>query len=91
MMTKTYREIGAEMPDVEIMHTTQFIESLLKQGKLNFRKENKIVTFHDPCILSYDLAMSGVPREIITALGFESEGAGLLGRAHSLLRRGIRG
>jgi Fe-S oxidoreductase len=69
MMTKTYREIGVELP-VEIMHTTQFIEALLKQGKLNFRKKNKIVTFHDPCILSYDLAMSGVPREIITALGF---------------------
>jgi heterodisulfide reductase subunit B len=70
MMTKTYREIGAELP-VEIMHTTQFIEALLKQGKLNFRKKNKIVTFHDPCILSYDLAMSGVAREIITALGFD--------------------
>jgi Fe-S oxidoreductase len=69
MMTKIYREIGVEL-DVEIIHTTQFIEALLKQGKLNFRKKNKTVTFHDPCILSYDLAMSGVPREIIAAVGF---------------------
>ena len=70
MMTEAYREIGVEL-DVEIVHTTQFVEALVKQGKLSFRKGKKAVTFHDPCILSYDLAMSSVPREIITALGFD--------------------
>ncbi len=69
MMTEIYREMGVEL-GVEIMHTTQFIEALLKQGKLRSRKEKKVVTFHDPCILSYDLAMSSLPREIITTLGF---------------------
>jgi Fe-S oxidoreductase len=69
MMTEIYREIGVELA-VEIMHTTQFIEALLKQGRLAFKKEDSVVTFHDPCILSNDLAMSGIPREIITALGF---------------------
>jgi Fe-S oxidoreductase len=69
MMTTIYRGIGVEL-DVEIMHTVQFIGALLKQGRLGFKKENRVVTFHDPCILSYDLAISGVPREIITALGF---------------------
>ncbi len=68
-MTETYREIGVEL-DVEVVHTVQFIESLLKQGKLGFKKGNRTVTFHDPCILSYDLAMSAIPREIIRALGF---------------------
>jgi heterodisulfide reductase subunit D len=69
MMTEIYRETGITL-DVEIMHTTQFIEALLKQGRLSFRKDNRTVTFHDPCILSYDLAIDGVPREIITAMGF---------------------
>lgn len=69
MMTEIYRETGVGL-DAEIVHTTQFIEALLKQGKLGFSKENRTVTFHDPCILSYDLAIAGVPREIITALGF---------------------
>ena len=69
MMTEIYRETGVEL-GVEIMHTAQFIEALLKQGRLGFKKDNGSVTFHDPCILSYDLAMSGIPREIITALGF---------------------
>lgn len=68
-MTETYREIGVEL-HVEVMHTVQFIEALLRQGKLGFKKGNRTVTFHDPCILAYDLSMSATPREIITALGF---------------------
>jgi len=69
MMTEIYREIGVDL-NVEIMHTVQFIDTLLKQGKLRFKKEDRIVTIHDPCILSNDLAMSSIPREIITVLGF---------------------
>jgi Fe-S oxidoreductase len=69
MMTDVYREIGVEL-DVEIIHTVQFIDGLLKQDKLSFKRKHSSVTFHDPCILSYDLAMSSMPREIITALGF---------------------
>ena len=69
MMTDVYREIGVDL-DVEIMHTVQFIKALLNQGRLEFKKEDRIVTFHDPCILSYDLAMCAAPREIMTALGF---------------------
>ena len=69
MMTEIYQQIGVEL-DVEFIHTTQFIEALLKQGRLGFKKENRAVALHDPCILSYDLTIAGVPREIITALGF---------------------
>ena len=68
-MTETYRQAGTEL-DVEVMHTVQFIDGLLKQDKLSFRRKHASVTFHDPCILSYDLAVSGIPREIIAALGF---------------------
>jgi Fe-S oxidoreductase len=69
MMTETYREMGVEL-GVEVVHTVRFIESLLKQGKVSHKKEKRSITFHDPCILSYDLAMSDMPREIIAALGF---------------------
>jgi Fe-S oxidoreductase len=69
MMTEIYQEIGVEL-DVEIMHTARFIDALLKQGKLRLKKEDNVVTLHDPCILSNDLAMSSISREIITALGF---------------------
>jgi Fe-S oxidoreductase len=68
MITETYREIGVEL-DVEIMHTVQLIEALLKQGRLGLKEEKRTVTFHDPCILSNDLAMSDTPRKVIAALG----------------------
>ena len=61
MMTEIYREIGVEL-SVEIMHTVQFIDDLLAQATLRSKKEDRTVTFHDPCILSFDLAMSRVPR-----------------------------
>jgi len=70
MMTKVFEQTGTEL-DVEIMHTTQFLYGLIKQGRLTFRKRSRAVTFHDPCILSYDLALADVPREIIRALGFD--------------------
>ena len=69
MMTEIYQGMGVQL-DVEIMHTVKFIDTVLKQGKLKFEKGGRIVTFHDPCILSNDLAMSDMPRGIITALGF---------------------
>jgi Fe-S oxidoreductase len=69
MMTEIYREIGVEL-DMEIIHTVQFIDTLLKQERLRSRKKDRVITFHDPCILSNDLAMSSMPREIMTALGF---------------------
>jgi Fe-S oxidoreductase len=69
MMTQTYKEVGVNL-DMELLHTTQFIGTLLKQGKLNIKKANKTVAFHDPCILANDLNIITSPREIITALGY---------------------
>jgi Fe-S oxidoreductase len=69
MMTQTYKEAGVNL-DVELIHTTQFIEALLKEWKLGIKKANKTVTFHDPCILANDLNITTAPREVITALGF---------------------
>jgi len=69
MMKETYREMGVNL-DVELIHTTQFIETLLQQGKFSIKKASKAVTFHDPCILANDLGIATAPREIITYLGF---------------------
>ena len=69
MMRDTYQEIGVDL-DVELVHTTQFLQDVLKQQLQEFVPTGKTVTYHDPCILSYDLAIVDLPREIITALGF---------------------
>ena len=69
MMKEAYREMGVDL-GVELIHATQFIETLLQQGKLDIKKVKKTVTFHDPCILANDLGIATAPREIITYLGF---------------------
>ncbi|OGN91978.1 MAG: hypothetical protein A2Z75_05240 [Chloroflexi bacterium RBG_13_50_10] len=69
MMKETYHEVGVNL-DVELIHTTQFIEALFKEGKLSVKKAKKTVSFHDPCILANDLSIVVAPREIINSLGF---------------------
>lgn len=69
MMAEAYLDVGVDL-GVKLIHTTQFIEALFKEGKLDFKKANRAVTFHDPCILANDLGITTYPREIITSLGF---------------------
>ena len=46
---RLYPELGST---VEVLHTVEFIDRLIKQGKLNLSKSvNMTVTYHDPCHL----------------------------------------
>jgi Fe-S oxidoreductase len=46
-----YARMGREMP-VKVLHISQFMESLIQQGKIRFDKEIPMrVTYHDPCHL----------------------------------------
>src|SRR5512139_3276068 len=46
---RLYPEMGCK---IEVLHTVEFIERLIKEGKLKFTKTiPKVVTYHDPCHL----------------------------------------
>jgi len=46
-----YDKIG-EKPDVEVLHMTEFIHRLIKEGKIKLAREVPLsVTYHDPCHL----------------------------------------
>ncbi len=46
---RLYPQVGAQ---VEVFHTVEFIDRLIKEGKLTFRSEIPMtVTYHDPCHL----------------------------------------
>jgi len=46
-----FDKIGKK-PDVEIYHFTEYLDKLIKEGKLKFKKKVPIkVTYHDPCHL----------------------------------------
>ena len=61
-----YPEFGA---DFSVIHHSQFIEQLIKTGRLKLKPgAEKVVTFHDPCYLGRYNGVFDSPREIVSSL-----------------------
>ncbi|MFN3343574.1 MAG: (Fe-S)-binding protein [Flavobacteriales bacterium] len=67
-----YTELGG---NYEVMHHTQFIQSLIAEGKLKLKEggefKGKRITFHDPCYLGRANDVYEAPRELIQKLDVE--------------------
>ncbi|MDI6708097.1 MAG: (Fe-S)-binding protein [Candidatus Thermoplasmatota archaeon] len=62
-----YPKFGAEL---NVKHYTEFLSELLEKGSLNLKsvKENKVITFHDPCYLGKRNKTFEEPRKIIAGI-----------------------
>jgi Fe-S oxidoreductase len=63
---RLYPKLGSQ---VEVLHTVEFLDRLIKEGKLTFRSEVPMtVTYHDPCHLGRQgepyVAWNGVEKKI---------------------------
>lgn len=61
-------EYGADLPDVRMLHATQFIDELAAEGRLALGEVPLAVTYHDPCDLGRNARVFDAPRRAIAAV-----------------------
>ncbi len=65
--------LGNEYPDFggryEVMHHTQLLAELLREGKLEPARSDTEITYHDSCYLARHNDVAAEPRELVAAVG----------------------
>lgn len=74
-----YNIFKNEYPDLggnyEVIHYTQFLKDMIKNGSLNLNKDSfkdHLITFHDPCYLGRANGEYAAPRKVISSLAIQT-------------------
>lgn len=60
-----YKTLSQDYEGLDVIHISQLLDSLIKEGKLNFKKTDLDVTFHDSCHLARHCGVIEEPRNVI--------------------------
>ena len=68
-----FNTIGNEYPDFdghyEVVHHTEFLAELVREGKLAPLASDRTITYHDSCYLARHNDVRSQPRELVAAVG----------------------
>jgi Fe-S oxidoreductase len=68
-----FNTIGSEYPDFggnyEVVHHTEFLAELVREGKLAPMPSEQTITYHDSCYLARHNDVRSQPRELVDAIG----------------------
>lgn len=68
-----FNTIGNEYPDFggryEVVHHTEFLAELIRDGKLDPLADERTITYHDSCYLARHNDIRSQPRELVAAVG----------------------
>ena len=85
-----FNTLGNEYPDFggsyEVMHHTELLAQLVRDGRLKPQADERKITYHDSCYLARHNDVRSDPRELIDAVGRGRRDAAQR-QAHVLLRR----
>jgi len=63
---KTWKEYY--QTDLELLHSTQYINRLIEDGALTLKDVNTTVTYHDPCDLGRNAGVYDEPRQLLMSI-----------------------
>ena len=61
------------LQDVEVLHHSQYIDRLIKEGRIKVEKSSSNVVYHDPCDLGRGSKVYKEPRRVIDAVAHLTE------------------
>ena len=63
-----YKTLKEDYEGLDVIHISQLLDELIRDGKLDFTKKDLDVTYHDSCHLGRHLNVFDEPREVIEAV-----------------------
>lgn len=63
-----YKTLKQDYDGLNVIHISQFLNQLVREGKIKFNKTDLNVTYHDSCHLGRHCEVFDEPREVISAV-----------------------